>query len=281
MASLGRLPLLNLLVAYPYAKPKMLDCLSSIQKEGQSQIIIDSGAFTAWKANKPIHIDDYCKFIESLPFKPFRYFALDVIGDPKGTLENYEIMLKRGFNPVPVFTRGEDPSVLDDYYKTSDVVAIGGLVGTYKNKGYVKYLMKHINERRVHLLGFTDINYVKIFKPYSCDSSTLEMSARFAMLSLFDEKRAVWMKANKSDFIKQPPDCMMDVIKSYGINPRDLAQNANWNGGLSLSRRMNFRSHVRASLAYKRNLNVMYFLALTTELAVNLANEEYKKEISP
>jgi len=38
---------------------------------------------------------------------------------------------------VPIFTRGEDPSVLDDYYKTSDVVGIGGLVGTQGNKGFV------------------------------------------------------------------------------------------------------------------------------------------------
>lgn len=128
-------PRLNVLVAYPYATPQVVEQLRQCGPD--LRFLLDSGAFTAWKAGKPIELDDYCRFLEALPVKPWRYFALDVIGDPHGTMRNYEAMLRRGFSPVPIFTRGEDPSVLEDYYKTSDVVGIGGLVGTANNRGFV------------------------------------------------------------------------------------------------------------------------------------------------
>lgn len=170
--------MLNLLVAYPYAKPDVIELIR--QNEGRIRFLLDSGAFTAWKAGKPIALDDYCRFLESLPIKPWRYFALDVIGDPHGTMKNYEMMLKRGFKPVPIFTRGEDPSVLEDYYKTSDVVGIGGLVGTQGNKGFVKGIMKLVNGRRVHWLGFSALAFVKHYRPYMLDCATWNTGASYA-----------------------------------------------------------------------------------------------------
>ncbi len=256
----------------------MMGALKEFSSNERHRIIIDSGAFTAWKANKPIQVDDYCRFIESLPFKPFRYFALDVIGDAHGTMRNYEIMIKRGFRPVPVFTRGEDPSVLDDYYKTSDLVAIGGLVGTYKNKGYVKWLMDKVASRPVHLLGFTDINFVRHYKPYSCDSSTLTMSRRFGSFAMFDEADGSWHKLAKKDFVKRPNEKITALIKSYGVDPIELAKNANWHGGTPPSYKVCTRSHIRASLNYDKRLDVKYFLALTTSMDVRELAKFYIEE---
>jgi phosphoribosylglycinamide formyltransferase-1 len=176
-------PRLNVLVAYPYMNQRMIDLLVSA---GSSlRFNLDSGAFTAWKAGKQIGLDEYCRFLEGLPIKPWRYFTLDVIGDPGETLRNYETMLARGFKPVPIFTRGEDPSVLEQFYKTSEVVGIGGLVGTPRNRGFVKAIMKHIGDRKVHWLGFTDFNFVKTFRPYMCDSSSWESAARYGALKLY------------------------------------------------------------------------------------------------
>jgi len=136
---------LNLLVAFPYMKPEVVE---QIRKLRHARILVDSGAFTAWKAGKSVDLDEYCRFIEALGDLPWRYFMLDVVGDPAATMKNYEIMLNRGFNPIPIFTRGEDPSVLEDYYKTSDVVGVGGLVGTRGNRGFVKGIMeKEVSER--------------------------------------------------------------------------------------------------------------------------------------
>jgi hypothetical protein len=267
--------LLNVLVAYPYAKPPVLRLLH--EHRSHVRFLLDSGAFTAWKAGKPIALDDYCRFIESLPVKPWRYFTLDVIGDPHASMQNYETMLKRGFSPVPIFTRGEDPSVLDDYYKTSDVVGIGGLVGTPNNKAFVNGIMRRVAGRRVHWLGFTSIDYLKHYRPYMCDSSTWEAGARFAAVKLYmGAGRSVLVK--KADFQKQPDPAVAARLKFFGINPHSLSSTAAWSGGASANRTLCAASGVALSLDVERNLGTKMFIALTTELALQLVTTQYLRQ---
>jgi hypothetical protein len=256
----------------------MAEYLRPLDEAGQLRFLLDSGAFTAWKSANPIKIDDYCRFLEQLPIMPWRYFALDVIGDPHGTMRNYELMLKRGFKPIPIFTRGENPDVLDEYFKTSDVVGIGGLVGTPRNKGFVKGLSKFINGRRVHLLGFTNKSFLKVLKPYSCDSSSIQSAARYGQVELFDIKKGTWIKLQKSIFSSKPPSAVIQLIESYDVAPIDLARNDNWVGLRSIGRRLSFRSHVRASLAYERILGVKYFLALNAVDQIVLILDCYGRE---
>lgn len=251
--------MLNILVAYPYMKPDVIRIL--YENQDKIRFLLDSGAFTAWKAGKPIALDDYCRFIESLPFKPWRYFTLDVIGNPEKSFENYQIMLKRGFNPIPIFTRGEDIKMINEYYKTSDVVGIGGLVGTKGNKGFVKGIMKVVGDRKVHWLGFTDKNFVKHYRPYSCDSSSLTMAVRFATFKLFNIKNGQWIKLGKKDFMSKPKKEIVEIISGYGFSVDDFAKSKNWHEPIGLGEQISFSSHVRASLYYFKKANVFYFLA--------------------
>lgn len=168
---------LNILISYVYMTDRLVGLLSKHKKD--IRLLIDSGAFTAWKAGKRIKLGDYMNFIKTLPIKPWRYFTLDVIGDPKRTWDNYQKMLDEGLKPVPIFTRGDDFKMLDKYYETSDLVAIGGLVGTPHNKGYVKRMMREVGDRKVHWLGFTKMEYVQYYKPYSVDSSGYCHSVRY------------------------------------------------------------------------------------------------------
>ncbi len=85
---------LSCLAAYPYMSPPTVDMLN--RNKDNLRFLLDSGAFTAWKAGKPIALDDYCKFLDTLPFKPWRYFTLDVIGDPKNTLKNRQWIVLAG-----------------------------------------------------------------------------------------------------------------------------------------------------------------------------------------
>jgi hypothetical protein len=259
--------------------PQIIKILANLSDAGRLRFILDSGAFTAWKLGRPINLDDYCRMIDSLPFKPWRYFNLDVIGNPEATHRNYQTMLKRGFNPVPIFTRGESPDVLDDYYKTSDLVGIGGLVGTYKNRGYVKWLMKAINNRPVHLLGFTDLQFLKHYRPYSCDSSTLEVGKRYGEFSVFDAEMARWVKITKADFIKRPPPELYDLIASYGVRPEELAMTKSWRGGINPAVTVCYKSHIRASTNYAAKLGVMYFMALANLCSVENLSRIYLDEI--
>jgi hypothetical protein len=260
-------------MAYPYVKPDVLRFFR--ERRDEMRLLIDSGAFTAWKAGKTIALDDYCRFIESLPVTPWRYFTLDVVGDPKGTLSNYETMRKRGFKPVPIFTRGEDPSLLDEYYKTSDVVGIGGLVGTCSNKGFVKGIMRKVNGRKVHWLGFTNLAYLKVFKPYMADSSTWEMGARYASCSLYLGRGLPLIQIMKPKLkaqLRNPQ--ILAAIESYGFNPNDLLKPENWKGGRSITRRMGARSMRRLSDDVATHIGTHLFLAAATKYAAELLLEE-------
>jgi hypothetical protein len=266
-------PRLNILVAYPYMNAQLIEALARIGPE--MRFVLDSGAFTAWKAGKPIQLDDYCRFLHGLPIKPWRYFTLDVIGDPEGTLHNYETMLKRGFKPVPIFTRGEDPSVLDDYYKTSDVVGIGGLVGTPNNRGFVRGIMRHVGKRDVHWLGFTDLDFIKVFKPYMCDSSSWESGARYGGLKLY-MGRGKFVTLKKTQFQDKPSQAVLDRIKQLGVDPYRLSNLGEWHGGPSASRTLCARSGVALSVDVERMTGTRQFLALTTAQALGLVSQGFQ-----
>jgi len=268
-------PKLNILVAYPYMSKSVIKMLN--ENKNDIRFVLDSGAFTAWKSGNPIKLDDYCKFIESLPFKPWRYFTLDEIGDPEKSFKNYEIMLKRGFNPVPIFTRGEDLSMIDEYYKTSDVLGLGGLVGTQGNKGFVKGIMKHIGDRKVHWLGFTNKVFVGAYKPYMCDSSSWLGGLRYGSFTLYLGKGKT-ITCQRTDFSKKPPLNIIKAIKSYGFNPLDFAKESSWRGGESVNGKINGQSVVRENLDIEKKLKTLKFSACATSSALGMLIESYKKE---
>lgn len=267
---------LNILVAYPYMSNSVIQVLKENQKD--IRFLLDSGAFTAWKSGKPIQLDEYCKFIESLPFKPWRYFTLDVIGDPEASFKNYEIMIKRGFSPVPIFTRGEELSMIDKYYETSDVLGIGGLVGTKGNKGFVKGIMKYIGNRRVHWLGFNAKEFLPAYKPYMCDSSSWAGAVRFASCKLYD-KNGRWLTVGKKDFQKRPTNDILKVIAGYGIDPKRLAVAGEWKNsgsGKYALEELTCKSWTKYQLDIGDKLGVKYFLACASDWQIKLMLQSYK-----
>jgi hypothetical protein len=215
----------NFLVAYPYVNEVVIKALK--KRESEIRFVLDSGAFTAWKAGKAIVLDDYCKFLEKLPITPWRYFTLDVIGEPDASIKNYEIMLKRGFKPVPIFTRGEKPEMIEEYYKTSDLVGIGGLVGTQGNKGFVNGIMKQVAGRKVHWLGFTSIDYIKYYKPYMCDSSSFTSAVRYGRLGLY-EGNGKFKVVNQKTFLEKPSKEIFALLHKHDIPLEDLGKSYHW-----------------------------------------------------
>lgn len=248
---------LNILVAYPYMTSAIVDRLRRVGPD--LRLVVDSGAFTAWKAGKPINLDDYCRFLDGLQIKPWRYFTLDVVGDPHASMVNYETMLRRGYTPVPIFTRGEDPSVLDDYYKTSDVVGIGGLVHTGGNKGFVKGIMKKVAGRRVHWLGFTNLEFIKAFRPYMVDSSSWESGARYGSVRIYIGGK--FRTVTRANFITRPDAELMDAIRSLGLDPFSLSRDEAWSGSYSVIRTLCARSAIRLSMDMERRIDTKMFMA--------------------
>ena len=252
---------LNLLVAYPYLDRKIVDFVAD--HEDEIRLLIDSGAFTAWKSGKPIRLQHYQKFLSELPFSPFRYFTLDVIGDEKATAGNYETMRRCGFSPVPIFTRGADPASIDGYFETSDLVGIGGLVGTNDAKGYVNGIMKSVGDRRVHWLGFNALPFIARHRPYSCDSSTWSESVRFGKINVY-LGAGKWKKVHRRDFDSRPPADVMRAIASFGIDPLRFRYADEWKNS---SRNRNavelvgYRSWMKYQVELGDRFGTMFFVA--------------------
>lgn len=259
---------LNLLVAYPYATAPVL---SRIQENAEHiRFVLDSGAFTAWRAGKTIELDDYCRFIEKLPVKPWRYFTLDVIGNPHATLKNYETMRKRGFKPVPIFTRGEDVSVLESYYNTSDLVGVGGLVGTEGNRGFVKGIMEKVGKRKVHWLGFTNLAFMRVFRPFMADSSGWGAGGRYGAVTLYLGGGRT-AKLTRTTAKKDLQDARIRArLVQFGMDPLWFLQEECWRGGMSPARQLGALSIVAIQRDYLGNFGTHVFAAAAVEYELRL-----------
>ena len=259
---------LRILVSYPYFDQGISDLVQ--ERHDDIELLIDSGAFTAFKQNKPIELKEYTAFIHSLPFKPFGYFMLDVIGDPGATRKNYQAMLKDGLKPIPVFTRGENPRQLESYYERSKIVAIGGLAGTIGNKAFVRGIMPKVKKRKVHWLGFMNQDFIAKYKPYSCDTANWHYAARFANIHLY-YGRGRWIKVFKKDFQKRPSRLIMDIFEKYEEDPKRLAWMDEWRNSMRgdcLLEQMTFKSWSWWQMDIYKQYRVRAFLASPARLQI-------------
>jgi hypothetical protein len=261
---------LNILVAFPYWTPR-LDPLFQIVRD-ELDLLIDSGAFTAAQSGKAIRLDDYLSFIDGLSVKPWRYFTLDVIGDPEGTRHNFDEARRRGYSPVPIFTPGETLEALEEYYDRSDLVGIGGLVTAKLNginpKAFLKRTLRAAGDRHTHLLGLTSVNALKSIKPYSCDSSNWESGSRFGNVAVYVGQGRFESITKKSFAAEKPPDHVLRAIEALGFDPYLLLKRENWHGGRSCARYIGCASWVAASLDIERNLGTKLFLAASAAKAM-------------
>lgn len=196
----------NVLIAYPYiGKSKnIVNELMSWNKD-EYRLMIDSGAFTAWKSGNPIKIDDYCRFLDSIErLRPFYAIQLDSVGNHDETERNLRIMLSRGYDVLPVFTRGAPLDWLDECYRLSDYTLFGGIVEGSGNQKYVQWFMEHAKGRRCHWLGFDNKKYVVHYKPYSLDSSSWESASRFGALFTYTGGNS-FTGFSKKDAVKELP----------------------------------------------------------------------------
>lgn len=255
----------NLLVAYPYCTTNLLSALR--RHQGSVRFLLDSGAFTAFMAGKAVELNDYERFVKSLQdagVDVWRYFTLDVIGNPAETRRNYDTLLSRGLTPIPIFTRGEDPKAIEDYYAMSDVVAIGGVVGTNDPAGFINGMMRHVGNRRVHWLGFTRREFLKHYRPYMCDSSSYSETARYGWLNLYAGGGHWYETISRHEFRKPIPPRLERILQDYGLSSAMLVRNAAWHGA-GASRTASRMSWARWQYDIGRQLNVRLFISVSVE----------------
>ena len=277
------LPRLNVLVAYPYFSKDIIKLIASFNDEfpGVLRLFLDSGAFTAHTTGKKITLDEYCRFIDSLPVKPWRYFALDVIGNEEKTMFNLKEMYQRGYTPVPVYTFNQKIEDIEYYYTLNDFIGYGGLVGQ-KQSATVKHgindVLRVANGRKVHLLGYTSMQWIKKFKPYSCDSSSYLAAGRYGNIDVYMGNGNM-EKLDRRKIQKLPSIAVLDKIRKLGYNPQQLSDKNNWRGGNSLIMQVSTSSWIKMAQDCEKNIETKMFLAFATAHAGKMIFDCYRKNI--
>jgi hypothetical protein len=164
-----------IMVSYAYIN-QMYDVL--MQYRDQIVIYLDSGIFSAIRSGHVFDIGEYCKFLKESRLRPEYYFTMDAPGDNAKTIQQYEMILRQGLNPIFILVREGDPAYFKKLLLNGKKCAIAGLSHATTPKQYLKYLYNNIPElthrsRQVHWLGFYNIDFVLNYKPGSVDSSSL------------------------------------------------------------------------------------------------------------
>lgn len=224
---------LNVLVAFPYWSDGHTE-LFARQDPDSYRLIIDSGAFTAFNSGHTIELDEYCVFLDRLRKRipKFNAVQLDVFGDPEGSYKNLQKMRDRGFNVMPVFTRGETLERLNEFYEFNDYLMFGGIVTGAKNKNYIKWFLNRNRGRKTHWLGFVDMDFIIHYKPYSVDSSSWLSAARFGNMHVY-LGRGRLKTIGKPDFARAPSKEILEALERHGLSQSEikaLGQVSSWTG---------------------------------------------------
>lgn len=114
---------LNVLIAFPYLRQYRRRLATTWRA---SRTMLDSGAFTAHQLGHEVDL-------EALTRETKRAWSesvsLDVIGDWRGSVQNFTAMLVAGSPAMPVFHVGDPWELLDVYAATGRKIGLGGLVG--------------------------------------------------------------------------------------------------------------------------------------------------------
>ncbi len=207
---------LSILVEFPYFDAKIFKKLT--KHHGEYRLIIDSGAFSAFNSGKKISLDEYCKFLDSIEsLRPFNAVQLDVIGNPEQTYKNFLKMEERGYDVMPVFTRGDTLDRLEEFYSHTDYIMFGGNAKTSNNRNYVKWFLGENKGRKCHWLGFVQNDFIARYKPHSVDSSSWLGNKIYGHLPVYDGKGNV-KNLKRQHFVNKPSPTIFKYFKDMGFD---------------------------------------------------------------
>lgn len=253
----------SVLVAYPYFDDTVAQGLRSLPK-GSVNLLIDSGAFTAHSLGMNITVDEYCHFLDGIAdLQPFRAVQLDVIGDHDQTLKNFYTMRQRGFDVMPVFTRGSPAELLEELYSVTDYLLLGGVAGGQGNKAYCNYFNSICRGRKAHWLGFTNIDFIKAYRPTSVDASSWMATSRFGGLQLYEGfgRLSVTPPAKVGPI---PTTKQLEAIRRIGYTEADwmeLRKREKWGGVTGLASTIGVKSNIVRAMDMERHLGTKFYFS--------------------
>jgi hypothetical protein len=164
---------------YSYVHEKKL-----VPQWGSQNLILDSGAFTAFTKGKTIKIEELVKFCEE--HKPQYAIQLDVIGDPEASWENWK-KSEQMYPMLPVLHAGATDTQIKRVLTAAPYICLGALVPLAKRRTLLTSWLDHVfsfKEARgvkMHCLGIMQQDILLRYPFYSADSSSALSAVRFPM----------------------------------------------------------------------------------------------------
>lgn len=222
------------LVSYAYLRNVQDDQIARILSDNRREVLLDSGAFTAFNAGKVIELSEYMAFLRKWGHRLFAYMLLDKLQDPVQTEANWRTMLADGLSPVPIHVFGEGADQMEEFFSRAPYVALGGLRRPHRGPApieYVKQKMTWAAGRPVHWLGYTNQQMIRTFRPFSVDCATAWSATQFGNCSIyiggskwwvgtFDE----WRKLSTGE-----KRTLRGIVAGYDVNPDALDDKSSWN----------------------------------------------------
>ena len=173
-------PVPSILVSYAY-----YECFAEIRNRMVFRDwMLDSGAYTAFTTGKEVDLFEYIEFCRKLKATDktlSHILALDVIGDWKQSLNNYDTMRKAGIDIIPIYHLGAPSHVLKTLIAEYDYVAISGytiLRGLNSKRRYTDGVFNIAWPKKLHALGLGTEQIIKEYPWASADASSWALRPR-------------------------------------------------------------------------------------------------------
>ncbi len=165
--------------------------------ETYPEVLLDSGAYSAFTRGATINLDEYVEFIQSKQWDA--YASLDVIGDAGATLANAERMIEAGLKPVVAFHHGSPYDVLEAMCQRFDHIALGGLVPIRMRKTVLREHLEacfHIIGKhwpvKVHGFGMQQPWALERYPFYSVDATSWMYGHAHSRMLMREDADGVW-----------------------------------------------------------------------------------------
>jgi hypothetical protein len=171
-----------------------------------TDLLLDSGAFSAKTQMKVLDIDDYIDYIKEHKDVFDKYFNLDVIGDGDKSYQNYLYMRMKGLRPIPVWHAETPVSFLKNYLMDCDYANIGiaiGAISSMSNERTIRSLDKiwqeHLTNKdgmpvcKIHGFGLTSILIMRRYPWYSVDSTSWVQFGRYGVILIPQTRNDDWI----------------------------------------------------------------------------------------
>ena len=140
-------------------------------------VMVDSGAFSAWRSGLGINLEEYCEFLANA--RPAQYISLDVIGNWRETEMNRSRMEQWGWKPIPVW-HPQDPWELLRDLQGYPLIAVGGTVPlSIRQRRALFTVIWGTYPHAYHGLGVGSADLLRSYAWHSADSATWDYNAIF------------------------------------------------------------------------------------------------------